>query len=189
MRLAAGVATSTVGGLILALFVDASVSVILVLFSLAVVAITALLAHGFVLTGKIAQFETARILFLARAHIVAHIVPLSYLIAHYLGQSTFALNLVYLIPFVFFYYSGTRLWKMLFAQFGTKMYLLFVFGNTWMMAGLIVLSMLGLRFGPEPFSGSVLGYFAVHFLLSGITIMQIERDLQRQSSREYPLLG
>lgn len=186
MRLAAGVATLTVSGLILALFLDASDSIILVLFLPAVVAISALLVHGFVLTRKIVSSETGRNRFFVRAHTVAHIIPLSYLIAQYLGHATFVLNLAYLVPFLFFYYSGRCLWKVLFARFGTKMYQFFVFGNTGMMTGLTVLSVLGLvfptRFGTAPFSWAVLGYFAVHFLLTGITIIQIERDLKCRSS-------
>ena len=186
MRLAAGVATLTVSGLILARFLDASDFVILVLFSLAVVAVSALLVHGFVLARKIVESETGPNRFLVRAHIVAHIIPLSYLIVQYLGDAMFALNLAYLVPFLFFYYSGRRLWKILFARFGTKMYQFFVFGNTGMMTGLTVLSVLGLvfptRFGPAPFSWAVLGYFAVHFLVTGIAIMQIDLDLKRQST-------
>jgi len=186
MRLAAGVATLTVSGLLLCRFLEASDSVILLLFLTAVVAVSVLLVHGFVLNGKIVKSETVRNGFFGRVHIVAHIIPLSYLIAQYLGHVTFVLNLAYLVPFLFFYYSGRCLWKMLFARFGTKLYRFFVLGNTGMMIGLTVLFVLGLvypeRLEPADFSRFVLGYFAVHFLLTGIAIMQIELDFQRESS-------
>ena len=186
MKLAAGVATLTVSGLILARYLDASDCIILALFFPAVMAISVLLVRGFFLTQKIVNSETGRNRFFVGAHSVAHIIPLSYLIAQYLGHTTLALNLAYLIPFLFFYYSGRCLWKMLYTRFGTMMYQFFVFGNTGMMAGLTMLSILGMvfpaRFGPAPFSWAVLGYFAVHFLLTGIAIMQIEQDLKRQSN-------
>lgn len=190
MRWAAGVATLTVSMLILARFLDAPDSIILALFLPAVVVMGALLVHGFILTRKIVKSETGLNRFYVRAHIVAHIIPLSYMITQYLGYTTFALNLAYLLPLIFFYYTGRRLWKILFTRFGTKMYLFFVFGNTGMMTGIIMLTVLGLifpaRFGPAPFSWAVLGYFAVHFLLTGIAIMQIERDLNRQSGLPVP---
>lgn len=186
MRIVAGIATLTVSGLILFRFLDGFAVIVFVLFLIALVTVSALLVHGLALTRKIVKSETRYNGFFGRAHIIAHIVPVSYLIVQYFGHVTLLLNLVYLLPFLFFYYSGRRLWKMLFARFGTKLYQFFILGNTGMMTGLTVLCALGLvypaGFGPVPFSWAVLGYFAVHFLLTGIAVMRIESDLQGEIS-------
>lgn len=184
MKSLSRISTLTIAGLIIAAWVESFRPSIPWWFLLAAISTGMLLWHAFFLMRQIGLSETPLNAFLGSAHVAAHIIPLSYFVAAYFGYIAQWVDAVYLPLFLFFYYSGWRLWIMLFTRFKTKLYAFFILGNFGMLTGIPVPFILELgcpeRFGAMLFIGMLLGYFAVHFLLTGLTVDLIEKDFQRE---------
>ncbi|MBQ0720352.1 MAG: hypothetical protein KBT88_02410 [Gammaproteobacteria bacterium] len=121
-----------------------------------------------------------------QAHVVLHLVPLSYLLLQFFTEPTLQLNMFYLLPVLSFFYSGRQTWRVFFEQFGSKMYRIFFLGNTGMMVGHVLLISLGLlmdvKFGTAFFCRALLTYFAIHLLILGFAVVKIEDDLRSVST-------
>ena len=120
------------------------------------------------------------------AHIVLHIVPASYAVVQFLIGTTFLINAIYLLPFILFFYTGRRTWEEMFRRFGKKMYRIYYFGNTSLMLGLPILLAFGLlideSLGTEGFRQAIVGYISIHFLVTGLTMFSIEKDILGQNT-------
>jgi len=178
----AGAASATAGGVIVSCFADASWPVLLPLVLSALAAVSSVLVRGLILTREVFSARESGRSF-ATVHIVAHAVPVGYLVASYSDQVSLTLNLYFLLPLLAFFYSGRRMWTLLFARFSTMMYRFFVFGNSGMMSGLVLSILFGLYWpesvGPRAFEVLVRTYFCVHFMLAGVAILRVEADLRR----------
>jgi hypothetical protein len=175
--------TLTVAILIAALLAQAEPWLARAAFLAALAALLAVLGRGVWLIRTLARGEAGPLAGFGLAHILAHAIPLAYLVTAQTGGVDTALNLAYLLPLLVFFYSGRRLWRMLHARFGTPLYRFFAFGNTGLLNGLMLLSALGLlwpqTFAPEVFATVLRAYFAAHFLLTGVAVLRIDLDLRR----------
>ena len=178
--------TIAVTCLMLAILLNGSTGVIVALFISAGVAITLLLFLGYSLisnqrSGLGIQFK--RKIF---AHIVLHIVPASYAVVQFLIGTDILINTIYLIPLVLFFYTGRQTWEEMFRRFGKKMYRIYYFGNTALMLGLPILLAFGLlideSLGTEGFRQATVGYISIHFLVTGLTMISIEKDILGQDA-------
>lgn len=178
--------TIAVTCLLLAIILNGSTEVIVALFISAGVAIAVLLFLGYSVishqkNGFGIQFK--RSIF---AHIVLHIVPASYAVVQFLIGTTFLINAIYLLPFILFFYTGRRTWEEMFRRFGKKMYRIYYFGNTSLMLGLPILLAFGLlideSLGTEGFRQAIVGYISIHFLVTGLTMFSIEKDILGQNT-------
>jgi len=185
--------TLAVGGAVLARFIDLPDHLGLVLSLTAMAVIIVELTRAFALLHEANKFSADDSGSYGRLHIVAHVVPLAYLVVHHFGHVGAMVNLAFLVPFLLFYYTGRRLWQALFARFALKHYRMFVLGNTGLMVALTVTGILALfipgRVGSGAYTGAVLGYFSVHFLITGFVMLRLGKDVRREqrgSAAEQP---
>lgn len=182
----AGVAVSSVVGSIGAWLFDARPAISAAIALVALSSLGYLLLRGFVLVREMVRSETGWARYLAPIHIVAHLIPMLYLVAAYNDSATSERNLTFLAPLLLFFYTGMRLWKLLYARFGTQLYAFFIFGNRGMLTAVVVLSVVGLLFprsvGPAVFERVFLIYFAIHFLLTGPSVMIMSADYGERTS-------
>lgn len=177
--------TIAVTCLMLGILFSGSTEVIVALFISAGVAITILLFLGYSLisnqNGLGNQFK--RRIF---AHIVLHIVPASYAVVQFLIGTSLLINTIYLLPLVLFFYTGRQTWEEMFRRFGRKMYRIYYLGNTALMLGLPILLALGFlideSLGTDGFRQATVGYISIHFLVTGLTMISIEKDILGQDA-------
>ena len=180
MHLMAIASTAAMVVLVLAWASDVAVNLLYVPAGLAVLASTLLLIRIFRLTTRQERWSSSACYWI-QAHLVLHLVPLSYLILLILKPPSLQANILYLLPVLLFFYSGRKTWQVLFEQFGSKVYRVFFAGNTGMMVGHVVLISLGAFydtwFGTELFCRALVGYFTIHLLILGAAVVKIENDL------------
>lgn len=160
---------------------DGAVYLAYVLAGVAMLAVTVLLSGVFLLVSRNQRWNRA-VRYWMQAHVLLHLVPVSYLVLQFFTRPSLQINLFYLAPVLLFFYSGRQTWRVLFEQFGSRMYRVFLLGNTGMMAGHVVLISLGVvfdaKFGAEFFCRVLLAYFTIHLLILGVAVVKIERDLR-----------
>ena len=159
-------------------------SLSLILWAVAGVAIIVILTRAYVTGAGIDLLgsETGPE-YMVRTHILLNVVPLTYFpLAHGLASGNL-LELIYLIPVIVFFITGVRTWKLCHGLFGTKLYKIFQIGNRQMLflfPGAFVLDMAGWPMeDPDLFSRLMHVYFIVHFMLTGVTVSLLARDLHR----------
>ncbi|MEZ0152822.1 MAG: hypothetical protein AB9Q18_11145 [Candidatus Reddybacter sp.] len=156
------------------------------LAGVAVVAICTLLVRVFHLAAQHNGWGSAPRYWM-QGHVLLHLVPLSYLVLQFFSQPSVQVNGLYLLPVLLFFFSGRQTWRVLFEQFGAKMYRVFYLGNTGMMTGHVLLMGLGVlydaRFGTEFFCRTLVAYTSIHLLILGFAVLTIERDIILQAPR------
>lgn len=174
-------ATVSVACLTLANIFDGSDALITALYISTGISTALLLAKGFSLislTQNEAGLHDKRSIL---AHILLHIVPASYAVLQYSMGTSLLINRIYLIPFLMFFYTGSLTWKEMYRQFGKQMYRIYLYGNTSVMLGLPLLLALGWlvdpSFGTDAYRKAAMGYISVHFLVTGWTLIGLEKDL------------
>jgi hypothetical protein len=115
--------------------------------------------------------------------VILHVVPLTYfLLAHGIGHGN-SLDTIYLVPVCFFFFTGMRTWRACHERFGRKLYMIFKIGNAQMLVlfpAALVLELIGwTAAGDTPFFTLMHGYFVVHFMLAGLAVPLLGRDLRR----------
>jgi len=155
----------------------------LVLWSVAGVTILIILTRAYIIGAGIDRLDRLGSRYTVRIHILLHVIPLSYFPVAYGLAPGNILEGVYLIPIIVFFITGVRTWKLCFGLFGSKLYKMFQIGNRQMLIvfpAAVVLDMTGwLAEGTEVFSRLMHVYFIVHFLMTGITVPLMGRDLRR----------
>ena len=156
------------------------------LAGVAVVAICTLLVRVFRLASRHEGWSSASRNWM-RGHVLLHLVPMSYLALHFFSQPSLQVNGLYLLPALLFFFCGRQTWRVLFEQFGSKIYRVFYLGNTGMMTGHVLLMGLGVlydaQFGTEFFCRALVVYASIHFLILGFAVLKIERDIISQAPR------
>jgi len=168
-----------------------------------VIAVVLLLMRGFILVSNIQETETFKVISMLRAHIVLHLFPIVYLWFQMFSNTQGVYGLIWIVPFIIFFYTGRRSWLALFKCYQSKMYYIFIRGNTGMIFTLSILSILSclallfempvtwefvsqaLSFKchinfllPINFFNRLLSiYFLIHFLLIGLAILKIDWDV------------
>jgi len=180
------VATFAVACLMLAVLLNGPTAVIVALFISAAAATTVLLFFGYSLIAHLTTDPWIRIKRNILAHIVLHIVPASYVALQFLTGATLLINTVYLLPLILFFYTGRRTWAEMFKQSGRKMYRIYYFGNTALMRVCPILLACGFLvdepIGTEWLQRSIVIYSSIHFLITGWTMFNIEKDILRLNS-------
>ncbi|MGB5307181.1 MAG: hypothetical protein WBO57_13150, partial [Gammaproteobacteria bacterium] len=119
--------------------------------------------------------------------ILLHLVPSSYLLLKLFTEITLLVNLVYLVPVMLFFLTGRYTWNVAYARFGSKIYRIFVAGNTVLLIWCPVLvgldSLSSGSFGSDVFYFVLLGYFSIHLLFTGPTVVKINKDLADEADR------
>jgi hypothetical protein len=165
----------------LAHLLNGSTEVIVALFISAGVAIAVLLFLGYSLIAHLKTGPGIQIKRSILAHIVLHIVPASYVPVQFLIGTSLLINTIYLVPVILFFYTGRRTWEEMFRQFGRKVYRIYYFGNTAFMLVLPILLSFGFlideSFGTEGFRQAMMSYISIHFLVTGLTMICIEKDI------------
>ena len=155
----------------------------LVLWSVAAVAIFVILTRAYILGTEIDRLDSSGPRYTVRIHILLHLVPLSYFPLAYGLAPGNLLEVIYLIPIIAFFITGVRTWKLCFGLFGSKLYKMFQIGNRQMLIvfpAAVALDMMGwLAEGTAVFSRLMHVYFIIHFMLTGITVPLMGRDLRR----------
>lgn len=173
------------------------------LFLFTTCGILILLAKAYTLSFEIQSTRYEQDVWPLRAYIILHLLPIAYL-AYQLLHSSYTLHqIIWLAPFIIFFFMGRRSWSALFRRYQSKLYYLFIKGNTGMLVMSTTLCFLSLLAGwldeplhwqfaspalsfqimihfvaPTRFIERLLGfYFAIHFLLIGVAIMQINQDI------------
>ena len=154
-----------------------------VLWGVSGVTILVMLTRAYVIGAGIDKLDSTNHRHTVRAHILLHVIPLSYFPIAFLMVTGSMLEKIYLIPVVIFFITGILTWKLCHGLFGTKLYKIFQIGNRQMLflfPGAFILDMSGwLAGGEELFSSLMHVYFIIHFMLTGITIPLMGRDLRR----------
>ena len=184
LKLSAIIATIAVACLILATLLSGSTKIIVALFISAAAAIAVLLFLAYSLLAALKTGPWPQIQRSIFAHIVLHIVPASYVVLQFLIGTTLLINTLYLLPVILFFYTGRRTWAGLFNQFGTKMYRIYYFGNTALMQVCPIFLALGFlvdkAIGTDGFRQAIVGYFSIHCLITGLTMIRMEKDILGQ---------
>ena len=170
----------------LANLLNGSTKVIVALFISAAVAIAVLLFLGYSLIAHLRTGPWIQIKRNMLAHIVLHIVPASYVVLQSLIGTTLLINTVYLLPVILFFYTGRRTWGGMFKQFGRKMYRIYYLGNTAFMRACPIMLAFGFlvdeSIGTEVFRRAIVGYFSIHCLITGLTMISMEKDILSQNA-------
>ena len=155
----------------------------LVLWAAAGVTILVILTRAYTIGGGIDKLDSPGHRHTVRTHILLHVIPLTYFPVAYGMAPGEMLEVVYIVPVIVFFITGVRTWKRCFGLFGTKLYKMFQIGNTQMLIlfpGAVALDMTGwLAEGTEVFSRLMHVYFIIHFIMTGITVPLMGRDLRR----------
>lgn len=158
-------------------------SLSLMLWTVAGMAMLVVLTSGYITAAEIDRLDNANHKNTVRAHILLHVVPLTYFPIVYAVDQQRALETIYLIPIILFFVSGVRTWKQCHRIFGTKLYKVFQIGNRQMLIlfpAAFAVDMAGWPIeGTEAFSHLMHVYFIVHFILTGITVSLMRRDQRR----------
>lgn len=165
---------------------DGAQSLSLMLWAVAGLIMLVILAWAYIIAAEIDRLGSAKHRHIVRAHILLHVVPLTYFPIAYAVEPGRALETIYLIPIIFFFITGVRTWKLCHGMFGTKLYKMFQIGNRQMLVlfpGAFAVDMTGWPIeGAEAFSRLMHVYFIVHFMLTGITVPLMGRDLRRYAA-------
>jgi len=179
-RYMAYLSTLTVLAFIVVFGADGAPNLLYLLAGVGLFSTGLLMARVFRLASQQASWKPS-VRYWVQAHVLLHLVPLSYLVLQFFSQPTLQTNGLYLLPVLLFFFSGRQAWRVFFTQFGSKMYRVFFAGNTGMMAGHVVLISLGVfydsRFGTDFFCRALTGYFTIHLLILGAAVVKIETDL------------
>lgn len=164
---------------------DGPQSLSLVLWAVAALTMFVILTRAYVIGAGIDRLGSADKQ-TVRAHILLHVIPLSYFPIAYAVEPGRVLETIYLIPIIVFFITGVRTWKLCHGMFGTKLYKMFQIGNRQMLVlfpGAFAVDMAGWPIeGAEAFFRLMHVYFIVHFMLTGITVPLMRRDLRRYSA-------
>lgn len=190
-------------GLLWVLFYDQMSELAIPLFLIATGAVMVLLVRGFNLMSEIQASNSKDIKAMLRVHIILHIFPVAYLALKLFVNPQSIFEIIWLAPFIVFFYTGRRSWIALHESYHSKMYYIFIRGNTGMLFMLSILSVLSvlavlienpvqwnvatraLSFNsiihfliPDEFASRILTiYFTIHFILIGIAVIKIEQDV------------
>jgi len=185
LKITAIIATIAVACLILAGLLNGPAKVIVALFIAAATAISVLLFLAYSLIAGLNTAPWTRIKRSILAHIVLHIVPASYVILQFLIGTSLLVNTIYILPVVLFFYTGRRTWAGMFNQFGRKLYRVYYLGNTAFMLLCPILLALGFlvdeAIGIDGFRRAIVGYFSIHCLITGLTVISMEKDVLGQN--------
>lgn len=158
-------------------------SLSLVLWSVAGVTILVILTRAYIIGVGIDKLDSTGHRYTVRTHILLQVIPLSYFPVAYGLAPGNMLDVIYLVPVTVFFITGVRTWTLCYGLFGTKLYKIFQIGNRQMLfvfPAVVVLDMTGwLAEVTEVFSRLMHVYFIVHFMLTGITVPLLARDLRR----------
>ncbi len=165
---------------------DGPYSLSLAFWALAGAAIFIVLIRAYNIGTKIDKISGTKRKHTVHAHILLHAIPLTYFPVASGVAAGRALDAIYLIPIVLFFITGVRTWKICYQILGTKLYRLFQLGNMQMLVFLPVSLAIDLAGWPtqeaKAFYSLMLGYFTVHFILTGITIPLLGRDVRRHEA-------
>ncbi|PWG62703.1 hypothetical protein [Sediminicurvatus halobius] len=150
--------------------------------TLSALSVVALLAHAYLRTTEMTPHRDGDAGSAVRAHILAHAIAFGYL-GHTLLAETWPVlaDLLWLAPLVYFFHTGRRAWARLHANYGTTLYYAFHRGNSAMRV-MVPLLTLAAAILPQAqgFPGRLTTfYFTVHFLLVGVAVLRIDRDISR----------
>ena len=162
---------------------DGTQSLSLVLWAVAGVTILVILIRAYFIAAGIDRLDSSGDRHTVRTHILLHVIPLSYFPLAYGMAPGNMLDVVYLVPVIIFFITGVRTWKQCFGLFGTRLYKMFQIGNRQMLVvfpAAVALDMTGwLSEGTGVFSRLMHVYFIIHFMMTGITVPLMGRDLRR----------
>lgn len=165
---------------------DGAQSLSLVLWAVAGLTIFVILTRAYIIGAELDKLGRAGHRHTVRAHILLHAIPLTYFPIAYGLVPGRMLEVIYLIPVLVFFITGVRTWKRCHEMFGTGLYRMFRIGNTQMLVlfpGAFSLDMLGWPTeGAEAFFNLMHVYFIVHFMMTGITVPLMGRDLRRYAA-------
>ena len=140
------------------------------------------LARAYASAAELRNEKGKRLQTMIRAHIVLHGVPVAYLATAQAGGPSTMVDLWWLIPLAGFFYTGRRAWSGLFEAYRSTLYFMFLRGNTGVLVMMPVLLIAGTLFQIPGLLQRVLGiYFVIHFMLIGISVLKIERDIASSS--------
>jgi hypothetical protein len=188
LKLTAIIATLAVACLLLAVLLNGPENLIGALFIAAATAMAVLLFLAYLLIAPLtgSWIQIKRSIF---THIVLHAVLASYVALQFLMATTLLINTIYLLPIVLFFYTGRRTWAGLFDLFGRKMYRIYYFGNTALMQTIPILLALGFlvdeSIGTDGFRQATVGYFGIHCLITGLTLVSMEKDILSQKQARF----
>ena len=154
-----------------------------VFWAVAGLAMLVILVRGYLTGSAIDRLDSSSGRHTVRAHILLHIVPLTYFPVAYALDTDKVLAALYLIPVMIFFVSGVRTWRLCHETFGNRLYKMFQIGNRQMLLLFpvaIAVDMAGWPVeGAGLFSRLMHVYFIIHFMLTGITVPLMDRDLRR----------
>jgi hypothetical protein len=117
----------------------------------------------------------------ARAHLLLHVFPLTWLTLQFVVPPSRELNLLFFAPVALFFWTGRRTWQGMNKRYPSLPYRFFVKGNTGFLISVTVFSILGLAydpvFGHAYFRTVLMMYLVGHLLVTGPSVLKIERDL------------
>lgn len=184
MRVVAAVATFLWMATVVAYIIDIPTSIVAPSLVSAMIANSILLLYGLVRLSMIGNGEFREIKIFGSAHVIAHVIPFGYLLAWYFKLGNQWLDLAFLLPFAIFFYTGKRMWRVLYDKFDNIIYRLYVFGNSGMLSAIFVTTILDLTVRREMdfslFQKLLLFYLSIHFLLVGASVLQVSRDVERE---------
>jgi hypothetical protein len=158
-------------------------SLTLVLWGVAGVTMLVILTRAYLIAAGIDRLDGSGRRHTVRTHILLHAIPLTYFPVAYAMAPGKMLGVIYLVPVFIFFITGVRTWKRCFGLFGTKLYKMFHIGNRQMLIlfpAAVALDMTGwLAEDTEAFSRLMHVYFIIHFMMTGITVPLMGRDLRR----------
>lgn len=183
MRVVAAMATLLWMATVVAYINDMPISIVAPLLVSALTANSVLLIYALARLGMIGNDELREIKKFGSAHVVAHVIPFGYLLVWYFDIGSQWPDLIFLLPFAAFFYTGKRMWKALYNRFENIMYKLYVLGNTGMLSAIFVTTILDLSMRTEIdsslFQKLLLFYLSIHFLLVGASVLQVSRHIER----------
>jgi len=180
-RLAVLISILSIVGLVSVGLLGGSGALSLFLFAVAAVSTAYLLAWGYTLSSVIDMQKHCLRQNCMRAYILLHLVPASFLGGQLFLKMTPLNSYFYLVPVMLFFWTGRRSWGALYEISGSLMYQIFYRGNTGMLVSCPLLLALGVAFpemfGVEIFRRLLVIYYTIHFLLTGVAVMHIDKDI------------
>ncbi len=179
IRAAAIVSTLSIAGLLITYWGFGYVPGLSIVVLVAVIATLVLLICGYQRTYRQNYQIWQGGMQWGRWHFFLHLVPAGYLGLSFYTEPAFTVDALFLVPFMFFFWSGRKTWDGFYQKFGSRMYRVFYLGNTALLAWCPILLALAIisedRFGAW-YNEALVGYFIIHFLLCGVTMIKVERD-------------
>ena len=154
---------------------------------LATISILVLLTLAYLVGGELDKTSQENHPIVLRLHFLFHIVPLTYFLVVLIDGESDKLKILYIVPMVFFFITGTKAWKLLYKLLNIKLFELFRIGNLQMIfifpAALILELLRWPSHDGHPFSDIINGYFAAHFVLAGVAIPMMNNGLIKYKAR------